>query len=156
MKDKITLGKMRRLQQCTAPNGTRAILAVDHRNSLRRALNPEGSEEVPGEDLAAFEQAVVSALGPSASAVLADPEYGAPRVTKPAHSLAQRVWLSLWNKAATKVNQPRVRAGCCRDGVSLNRVDWGRTPSSCWSITIPRLPLLPRLRHWWSAWQPPA
>jgi len=73
----IPIGKLRRLQQCATPGGHLVVLAVDHRNNLRRALNPRDPAAVPDEALVAFKREVVAALAPGASAVLLDPEYGA-------------------------------------------------------------------------------
>jgi len=74
---KRTTGKIRGLQQCATSRGVFSILAMDHRNNLRRNLNPENPERVVDRDLVEFKQDVVSALGPAASAMLLDPEYGA-------------------------------------------------------------------------------
>ena len=73
----LTIGKLRRLQQCATPDGKLVILAVDHRHSLRKALNPHNPDSVPAEALVAFKRQVVAALAPAASAVLLDGEYGA-------------------------------------------------------------------------------
>jgi len=76
----FSMGKMRRLQRCATGRGVFSILAIDHRNNLRRALNPADPAAVSDEALVAFKQAVVAALAPAASAVLVDPEYGAAPV----------------------------------------------------------------------------
>ncbi len=73
----MTPGKRRRLQRCATPDGKLVILAMDHRNNLRRALNPQDPSAVSDAALVAFKQEVVAALGETASAVLLDPEYGA-------------------------------------------------------------------------------
>lgn len=45
----LSLGKLRRLQQAATAGGTFAILAIDHRGPLRRALASRGQAEVsPG------------------------------------------------------------------------------------------------------------
>jgi len=75
-----SMGKMRRLQRCATARGVFSILAIDHRDNLRRALNPADPAAVSDEALVAFKQAVVAALAPAASAVLVDPEYGAAPV----------------------------------------------------------------------------
>jgi len=72
----MTIGKIRRLQQCATPDGKLVILAVDHRGNLRRALNPRDPAAVSDDALIAFKREVVDALAPTASAVLLDPEYG--------------------------------------------------------------------------------
>lgn len=73
----ISIGKMRGLQQCSTPNGALAILALDHRNNLRQALEKSGAGTVSPQMLSEFKVQVVGALAPSASAVLLDPEFGA-------------------------------------------------------------------------------
>jgi len=73
----LTIGKLRRLQQCATPDGKLVVLAMDHRDNLRQALNPQNPDAVPDEALVAFKRDVVAALAPAASAVLLDPEYGA-------------------------------------------------------------------------------
>jgi tagatose 1,6-diphosphate aldolase len=75
----LSTGKVRRLQQCATGRGVFSILAIDHRNSLRRALGAEAPDAVTDEALMAFKQAVVTALAPVASAVLLDAEFGAAR-----------------------------------------------------------------------------
>jgi tagatose 1,6-diphosphate aldolase len=73
----LTTGKIRRLQQCATPEGKLVIMAMDHRGSLRRSLNPQDPTAAPDEMLITFKQEVTAALAPAASAVLLDPEYGA-------------------------------------------------------------------------------
>jgi tagatose 1,6-diphosphate aldolase len=75
--DARSMGKTRRLQQCATDRGVFSILAVDHRQSLRRALDPQNPGGVPDEALVAFKQGVTAHLAPAASAVLLDPEFGA-------------------------------------------------------------------------------
>ena len=42
----LSIGKYRSLQQCATPLGAIAVLALDHRNNLRQALNPATPEAV--------------------------------------------------------------------------------------------------------------
>ena len=75
-------GKIRRLQQCATPKGVFSVLAIDHRNNLRRSLNPQAPDTVPDEALTEFKLAVVGTLAPVASSILIDPLYGAgPAIT---------------------------------------------------------------------------
>jgi tagatose 1,6-diphosphate aldolase len=74
---RISVGKRRGLQQCATPEGVFSILALDHRQNLRRALNPQDPAAVPDRALVAFKRQAVAALATAASAVLLDPEYGA-------------------------------------------------------------------------------
>jgi tagatose-1,6-bisphosphate aldolase len=73
----LSIGKLRGLQQCTSPQGTFTCLALDHRQNLRRALNPSDPGLVSDADLTGFKLAVTAALADRATAVLLDPEYGA-------------------------------------------------------------------------------
>ena len=73
----LSLGKYRLLQQCSTTNGALAVLALDHRNNLRNALNPAAPDQVGDDQMIAFKRQVIRALAPAASAVLLDPEIGA-------------------------------------------------------------------------------
>lgn len=73
----ITVGKLRRLQQCSTPDDMFVILAVDHRDDLRQLLKPADPEGLSYAEMVAFKSEVVRALAPASSAVLLDPEYGA-------------------------------------------------------------------------------
>jgi tagatose 1,6-diphosphate aldolase len=73
----ISIGKLRGLQQCTSPRGTFTCLALDHRQNLRRALNPPDPGSVSDLDLTRFKMDVTAALAGSATAVLLDPQFSA-------------------------------------------------------------------------------
>lgn len=73
----LSIGKYRGLQQCATQRGAIAVLALDHRNNLRQALNPQAPDSVPDADLTAFKVQVIGGLAPAATAVLLDPSYGA-------------------------------------------------------------------------------
>lgn len=73
----ISIGKMRGLQQCSTPRGALAVLALDHRNNLRRALHPEAPETTTDDELVAIKQQITRTVGPASTAVLLDPELGA-------------------------------------------------------------------------------
>ena len=73
----LTIGKMRGLQQCASSRGTFTCLALDHRQNLRRALNPQNPTSVPDSALTEFKLEVTAALAGEATAVLLDPEYSA-------------------------------------------------------------------------------
>ncbi|HNS40817.1 MAG TPA: tagatose-bisphosphate aldolase, partial [Promineifilum sp.] len=66
----LSIGKLRRLQHCATDDGFFVIMALDHRNNLRRALNPARPETVGYGDMVAFKREVVGALAPAGSAVL--------------------------------------------------------------------------------------
>ena len=73
----LSLGKLRGFQQCTSAGGIFTCLALDHRQNLRKALNPSNPDSVTDEDLTRFKMDVTSALADMSTAVLLDPEYGA-------------------------------------------------------------------------------
>jgi tagatose-1,6-bisphosphate aldolase len=73
----LTIGKYRALQQCSTPRGSFTCLALDHRQNLRRALNPANPETVSDNDLTGFKLEVTSILAAEATAVLLDPQFSA-------------------------------------------------------------------------------
>ncbi len=70
---KISLGKLRGLQQTSSARGTFTALALDHRQNLRKA-NPALTSD---EELSRFKLDVTSALASRATAILLDPEVSA-------------------------------------------------------------------------------
>lgn len=72
----LSIGKLRGLQQCATPRGALAVLALDHRQGLRKAMHPAAPTTVTDAEMSAFKQQVTLALAPAASAVLLDPEVG--------------------------------------------------------------------------------
>ena len=70
-------GTRRGLDACASARGTFAVLALDHRQNLRRELRPEDPAAATYEEMVAFKRAVVRALAPAATATLLDPEIGA-------------------------------------------------------------------------------
>ncbi len=73
----ITIGKFRRLQQCSTSRLVISVLALDHRQNLRHALRPQAPDSVTAEELSTFKIGIVRSIAPVSSAVLLDPEFGA-------------------------------------------------------------------------------
>lgn len=73
----ISIGKLRGLQQISSPRGTFTALALDHRQNLRRALNPHNPAATTDAQLSRFKLDVTCALASAATAVLLDPEVSA-------------------------------------------------------------------------------
>jgi tagatose 1,6-diphosphate aldolase len=73
----ISIGKLRGLQECTSESATFTCLALDHRQNLRRALNPADPGSVSDLELTRFKLDVTFALAGAATAVLLDPEFSA-------------------------------------------------------------------------------
>ncbi len=71
------LGTRRGLEACASTRGTFAVLALDHRQNLRKELHPDVPESTTYDEMVAFKQAVIRALAPHATGSLLDPEIGA-------------------------------------------------------------------------------
>ena len=67
----------RSLAACASARGTFAVLALDHRQNLRKELGPADPGAVTYDRMVDFKRAVVRALGPIATGTLLDPEIGA-------------------------------------------------------------------------------
>ena len=76
------IGARRGLAACASEHGTFTVLALDHRQNLRRELRPDDPGSVGYEEMVEFKRAVVRALSPIATGTLLDPEIGA----------AQAIW----------------------------------------------------------------
>jgi len=70
------LGTRRGLDACSSARGTFTVLALDHRQNLRRELRPDDPSSVTTAEMVAFKRAVVRALATEATGVLLDPEIG--------------------------------------------------------------------------------
>jgi tagatose 1,6-diphosphate aldolase len=73
---RLSIGKIRGLQQIANPDGIFTMCAMDHRSSLRRIIE-EGTEEVNYEEMVERKLELCSSLAEHASAVLLDPIFGA-------------------------------------------------------------------------------
>jgi tagatose-1,6-bisphosphate aldolase len=73
----LSIGKFRGIQACTTSQGSFTCLALDHRQNLRRALNPSDPALTTDAELSQFKMDVVGALADRATAVLLDPEVSA-------------------------------------------------------------------------------
>jgi tagatose 1,6-diphosphate aldolase len=71
------LGARRGIDACASARGTFAVLALDHRQNLRKELRPADPASVTYDEMVEFKRAVVRALAPVATGVLLDPEIGA-------------------------------------------------------------------------------
>ena len=74
---RLSLGKLRGLQQVANAKGILTVCAIDHRESLQRALNEKNPEVVSYQQMVDFKLDLVGVVAPFASAVLLDPIYGA-------------------------------------------------------------------------------
>jgi tagatose 1,6-diphosphate aldolase len=74
---KLTIGKIRGLQQVSNDGGTFTVLAMDHRGSFKQMINPKDSDNVSYDEVVSRKMEMCSELSKYASAVLLDPIYGA-------------------------------------------------------------------------------
>ena len=70
------LGTLRGLDACSSDRGTFTVLALDHRQNLRKELRPADPTSVTEAEMVAFKRAVVRALGRAGTGILLDPEIG--------------------------------------------------------------------------------
>ena len=73
----LPIGRIRGLRACASARGTFGVLALDHRQNLRRELRPTDPASVTYDEMVAFKRAVVRELGGTATGILLDPEIGA-------------------------------------------------------------------------------
>ena len=71
------LGTRRGLDATSSTRGTFAVLALDHRQNLRKELHPDDPAATTVDEMVEFKRTVVRALAPIASGTLLDPEIGA-------------------------------------------------------------------------------
>jgi tagatose 1,6-diphosphate aldolase len=72
-------GLRRGLDACATPRGVFTVLALDHRQNLRREIRPDDPDSVSVAEMAELKRDVVRSLAQRVSGVLLDPEFGAPR-----------------------------------------------------------------------------
>ena len=116
----ITLGTRRSLQQCAQADGTFAMLAMDQRGSLVRAMNSNDPSSVTYPEIAHLKQTVISALSPHASATLLDVEYGYPACVSNG-SLSGRSGLLLAYEKSGYEGDPTARRTTLMDNWSVIR-----------------------------------
>jgi tagatose 1,6-diphosphate aldolase len=104
----LSIGKFRGLQQCATSLGALAVLALDHRNSLHRALDLNPSDPVTGVIITELKRQIVEVVGPAATALLLDPIYGAAQVVA-AGALPREVGLTVALEASGYTGDPAAR-----------------------------------------------
>lgn len=81
----LTLGKLRGLQEIANAHGLFTITALDHRGSLRRAINPDDPKSVSYQEMVDYKVKLLKALAPHSSAILIDPIFGAAEALRGGH-----------------------------------------------------------------------
>lgn len=77
MPRRLSVGKVRGLQQLSDASGIFAMCALDHRGSMQRMIDPTSANRVTAEVLTTYKRDLTEGLAPAATAVLLDPIYGA-------------------------------------------------------------------------------
>src|SRR5947209_18541024 len=80
---RISVGKLRGLQQISDDTGGFTMIAMDQRGSLQKMLHPENPQAATYGEMEAVKLGVTEALAPHASGYLLDPEFGvAPAINR--------------------------------------------------------------------------
>src|SRR3989442_9055568 len=80
---RISVGKLRGLQQISDDTGRFTMIAMDQRGSLQKMLHPENPKAATYPEMEAVKLGVTEALAPHASGYLLDPEFGvAPTINR--------------------------------------------------------------------------
>ncbi len=80
MGKQLTIGKYLGLKKIANEHGLITITAMDHRGSLKRAINPQDPNSVTYEQMVAMKKKLASHLAPHSSALLVDPIYAAAQL----------------------------------------------------------------------------
>ncbi len=116
----LTIGKLRGLQQCASSRGSFTFLALDHRQNIRRALNPKNPDSVAGSALTDFKLEAAAALAGDATAVLLDPEYSAAQAVA-AGVIPGNVGLVVAVEATGYTGDPAARQSSILPGWSVEK-----------------------------------
>lgn len=116
----LTIGKLRGLQKCTSPRGTFTCLALDHRQNLRKALNPANPALVSNADLSRFKLEVTAALADLGTAVLLNPEFSAAQAVA-AHAVPKQNGLVVAVESTSYTGDPNARHAQILPGWSVEK-----------------------------------
>jgi len=114
------LGARRGIEACATARGTFAVLALDHRQNLRKELRPDDPASVTYDEMVGFKRAVVRALAPVASGTLLDPEIGAAQCIADG-SMPARAGLLVAIEATGYEGPPTARVSRVLDGWSVEK-----------------------------------
>jgi tagatose 1,6-diphosphate aldolase len=114
------LGARRGLAACATDRGLFAVLALDHRQNLRREIRPGDPASVTYDEMVEFKRAVVRALAPVATGTLLDPEIGAAQCIADG-SMPPRSGLIVAIEATGYEGPPIARVSRILDGWSVEK-----------------------------------
>lgn len=114
----LSPGKIRALQTTSTADGRFAILAIDHRDSLRVLLNPQQPGDVTAAELTGLKLDVVRYIAPLATAVMLDPKYSAAQAIVAA-ALPGNIGFLCAAEAQGYLGDPRVKQNLLLPGWSV-------------------------------------
>jgi tagatose-1,6-bisphosphate aldolase len=117
----LTVGKRRGLAACATENGVFSILALDHRNNLRNAMNPANPELVSPRIMGEFKSKLIREVAGAGSAALLDPEYGAAPVIL-SDALSGQTGLVMAVEATGYTGDPNARESAVLEGWSVAKI----------------------------------
>ena len=117
----LTVGKRRGLAACTTEKGVFSILALDHRNNLRNAMNPANPELVSPRIMGEFKSKLIREVAGAGSAALLDPEYGAAPVIL-SDALSGQTGLVMAVEATGYTGDPNARESAVLEGWSVGKI----------------------------------
>lgn len=116
----LSIGKYRALQRASTVDGIFNVLAIDHMDSLKRALNSESPNSVTDKQMVRIKQEVVSHLSADISGTLLDPVYGAAQMIS--QDLSKHVGLLVELEKADYSMQPLPLAVDIRPNWSVEKI----------------------------------
>src|SRR6266704_5299028 len=118
---RISVGKLRGLQQISDDTGRFTMIAMDQRGSLQKMLHPEDPKAATYAEMEAVKLGVTEALAPHASGYLLDPEYGVgPAINR--FALPGRTGLLVALETSGYEKQGNWRLTTLLDGWSVEKV----------------------------------
>lgn len=115
------LGTMRGLDACSSERGTFTVLALDHRQNLRKELRPADPGSVTEVEMVDFKRTVVRELRGAGTGVLLDPEIGVgPAIAD--GSLSGGTGLIVAVEATGFDGPPTARVSRVLDGWGVDRI----------------------------------
>ena len=117
----LSLGKRRAIEQCAQADHTFAMLALDQRGSLKRAINSQDPSAVTFAQVGNVKRNIIRVLSPYASATLLDAEYGYPTCVA-SGALSGRSGLLLAIEATGYEGDPTERKSRLLDNWSVEKI----------------------------------
>jgi len=117
----VSIGKTRGIQRCSTPSGKFVILALDHRNNMRKLLHPEQEQLTTAEEITDFKLQVMRSMGSVPSAYLLDPMYSAAQVIS-LKALPREAGLLVALEASGYTGDPSSRVSSILPGWSVRKI----------------------------------